>query len=271
MPRPAQPTALVTGGNRGIGLAIAKGLIAQGVSVTIGARTESEGRTAAQTLNCRTAHIDLLDPDTYFDAFTRSGGWDILVNNAGILNDVSLLDKGSDFANAMEVMVAAPLDLIRLNVPHWRVSGWGRVVNLSSGWGSHASGLTGPGAYAVAKASLNALTRDQRLRPWLGGHPHGRRLCPVQRGRGRRHANLARPSARRRPDRRLLPQTPARRLVNRESALRTRPGRFHTSPDPSVGYLVRARGKRRPPICPLPNYASRSVRPLSPRPGRSRE
>jgi NAD(P)-dependent dehydrogenase (short-subunit alcohol dehydrogenase family) len=159
MTRPAQPTALVTGGNRGIGFAIARGLIAQGVSVTISARSDTEGRTAAEVLNCRFTRIDLLDPDSYFQAFTRSGGWDILVNNAGILSDVSLLDKGSDFGAAMEVMVAAPLDLIRLNTPYWRGTGWGRIVNLSSSLGSHAKGLTGPGAYSVAKAALNALTR----------------------------------------------------------------------------------------------------------------
>ena len=45
MPRPATPTALVTGGNRGIGYQIAQGLIAQGVAVTIGARSEGEGHT----------------------------------------------------------------------------------------------------------------------------------------------------------------------------------------------------------------------------------
>lgn len=159
MTRPATPTALVTGGNRGIGLAIARGLIAQGVAVTISARSETEGRTAAEVLNCRFTRIDLLDPDSYFEAFTRSGGWDILVNNAGILSDVSLLAKGSDFGAAMEVMVAAPLDLIRLNTPYWQARGWGRIVNMSSSLGSHARGLNGPGAYSVAKAALNALTR----------------------------------------------------------------------------------------------------------------
>ena len=159
MPRPATPTALVTGGNRGIGYQIAQGLIARGVTVTIGARSEAEGRTAAEALGCRCTKIDLLNPDSYFDAYAKSGGWDILVNNAGILKDVSLLDKGSDFDEAMEVMVAAPLDLIRLNTPHWRRTGWGRIVNLSSSLGAHERGLQGPGAYSVAKASLNALTR----------------------------------------------------------------------------------------------------------------
>jgi NAD(P)-dependent dehydrogenase (short-subunit alcohol dehydrogenase family) len=150
---------LVTGGNRGIGYQIAQGLIAQGVAVTIGARSEAEGQTAAEALGCRFTKIDLLNPDSYFDAYAKSGGWDILVNNAGILKDVSLLDKGSDFDEAMEVMVAAPLDLIRLNTPHWRRTGWGRIVNLSSSLGAHERGLQGPGAYSVAKASLNALTR----------------------------------------------------------------------------------------------------------------
>jgi NAD(P)-dependent dehydrogenase (short-subunit alcohol dehydrogenase family) len=150
---------LVTGGNRGIGYQIAQGLIAQGVAVTIGARSEAEGQTAAEALGCRFTKIDLLSPDSYFDAYAKSGGWDILVNNAGILKDVSLLDKGSDFDEAMEVMVAAPLDLIRLNTPHWRRTGWGRIVNLSSSLGAHERGLQGPGAYSVAKASLNALTR----------------------------------------------------------------------------------------------------------------
>ena len=159
MQRPSPLTALVTGGNRGIGLAIAQGLIAEGIDVTIGSRDPAAGEVAARALGCRSAHLDLTDPDSYFAAMTGAGGFDIIVNNAGILNTVSLLEKGSDFDEAMQVMVHAPLDLIRLNVPHWRATGWGRIVNLSSGWGAFAEGLGGPGAYGVAKASLNALTK----------------------------------------------------------------------------------------------------------------
>jgi len=159
MTRPLHPTALVTGGNRGIGRAIAAGLKARGCAVTLGARSEAEGRAAAADLGVGFARIDLADPDSSFDAVVQAGGFDILVNNAGILKDVSLLDPRSDFDEAMEVMVAAPLDLIRLNLPRWRQTGWGRIVNLSSGWGAHAEGLGGPGAYGVAKAALNALTR----------------------------------------------------------------------------------------------------------------
>lgn len=159
MPRPLHPTALVTGANRGIGRAIAASLKARGCTVTLAARSESEGRAAAAELGVGFARIDLSDPDSYFDAITATGGFDILINNAGLLNATSLLSPTSDFDLAMEVMVNAPLDLIRLNVPHWRATGWGRIVNLSSGWGAHAQGLQGPGAYGVAKAALNALTR----------------------------------------------------------------------------------------------------------------
>jgi NAD(P)-dependent dehydrogenase (short-subunit alcohol dehydrogenase family) len=159
MTRPLHPTALVTGANRGIGRAIAAGLKARGCAVTLSARDEEAGRQAAADLGVAFVRLDLQDPDSYFDAITQVGGFDILINNAGILNDVSLLSPRSDFDAAMEVMVAAPLDLIRLNVPHWRRTGWGRIVNVSSGWGAHAEGLEGPGAYGVAKAALNALTR----------------------------------------------------------------------------------------------------------------
>ena len=159
MTRPLHPTALVTGANRGIGKAIAAGLRARGCLVTLGARDAAAGRAVAAELGVGFARIDLQDPESYFEAVTQAGGFDILVNNAGVLKDVSLLERGSDFDVAMEVMVHAPLDLIRLNTPHWRDSGWGRIVNLSSDWGSHAGGLQGPGAYGVAKAALNALTR----------------------------------------------------------------------------------------------------------------
>lgn len=159
MPRPLHRSALVTGANRGIGRAIAAGLKARGCDVTLSARDEESGREAAAALGVGFVRIDLHDPDSYFDAIARTGGFDILVNNAGLLNEVSLLSPRSDFDVAMEVMVAAPLDLIRLSVPHWRRTGWGRIVNVSSGWGAHAEGLEGPGAYGVAKAALNALTR----------------------------------------------------------------------------------------------------------------
>ena len=84
---------------------------------------------------------------------------DILVNNAGILEQGNLLEvKLKEFAASMRVNFEAPLELIRFALPGMKQRGYGRIVNVSSGWGSFADGLTGPAAYSVSKAALNALT-----------------------------------------------------------------------------------------------------------------
>lgn len=152
--------ALVTGGNRGIGFAIARGLKATGLTVVIGARDAGAGRTAAAELGVESVHLDLMAPETFRTALDAAGPIDVLVNNAGVLHDVSLIGEDSDFDEAMQIMVRAPYALIRALVPGMAARGYGRIVNLSSGWGSFAEGLGGPGAYGVAKASLNALTKS---------------------------------------------------------------------------------------------------------------
>ena len=151
--------ALVTGGNRGIGRAIAEGLTARGLEVVIGARDAAAGAEAAEALGARSVALDLLRPEGFADALAEAGEIDVLVNNAGVLHDVSLLAEDSDMGEAMQVMVHAPWDLIRRVAPGMGARGYGRIVNVSSGWGSFAEGLGGPGAYGVAKAALNALTK----------------------------------------------------------------------------------------------------------------
>ena len=150
-------TALVTGANRGIGFAIARGLAADH-RVYIGARDPMAGRQAAQALDCDWVHLDLEDPDTFGPALTRIGGVDVLVNNAGVLIETSLMEDPLGFETSMQVMVHGPYHLIGACRPHMEAKGWGRIVNVSSDWGSFAAGLEGPGAYGVAKAALNALT-----------------------------------------------------------------------------------------------------------------
>jgi NAD(P)-dependent dehydrogenase (short-subunit alcohol dehydrogenase family) len=151
--------ALVTGGNRGIGAAIAAGLRDAGFDVVIGARDAAAGAEAAEGLGVRSAALDLMAPEGVPAALEEAGPLDVLVNNAGILEDVPLTSPGSDFPEAMQVMVHGPWDLIRRVAPGMGERGYGRIVNLSSGWGSFAEGLEGPGAYGVAKAALNALTK----------------------------------------------------------------------------------------------------------------
>lgn len=150
--------ALVTGGNRGIGKAIAAGLRDAGMHVIIGARDPDHGRAAAAELGVQFKRLDLEDHTSINEAKAWVGQLDVLVNNAGILEDVALFDDGSNFARSMQVMVNGPYELIRSTLEGMRANDYGRIVNVSSEWGSFTEGLGGGGAYAVAKAALNALT-----------------------------------------------------------------------------------------------------------------
>lgn len=149
--------ALVTGGNRGIGYAIAEGLLAQGHRVTITARDGQAGQAAAQALGCDLLVMDLAQPASMTAAIDLP--IDILVNNAGVLPEGSLFENPEGFFDCMQVMVNAPFLLIRGLAPGMAARNWGRIVNLSSDWGSFGQGLHGPNAYGIAKAALNALTK----------------------------------------------------------------------------------------------------------------
>ncbi len=151
-------TALVTGGNRGIGKAIAAGLRDEGLRVIIGARDPDEGAAAAAELGVEAKRLDLNDPTSIKESFAWIGEVGVLVNNAGILEDEDFLDANENFARSMQIMVHAPFELIRAARPGMEARGYGRIVNLSSGWGSFEEGFGGGGAYSIAKASLNALT-----------------------------------------------------------------------------------------------------------------
>ncbi len=150
--------ALVTGGNRGIGFAIAQGLVARGVDVVIGARDADEGQLAAQELNCASVTLDLENPNGFEGAMDVAGPIDILINNAGVLIEDSMITNPDGLRRSMQVMFHAPFDLICLVLPHMTAQGQGRIINVSSGWGAYEEGMEGPGGYGVAKAALNALS-----------------------------------------------------------------------------------------------------------------
>jgi len=157
--RPDRPTALVTGGNRGIGRAIAEGLVARGHRVVIGVRDLEAGRAVAEEIGAQAVRLDVARLDGLAASVDKIGGVDVLVNNAGVLIDMNMLEDAGAFHMSIDVMFRGPYELIRAVTPHMRTRGWGRIVNVSSGWGSFGEGLEGPGAYGVAKAALNALTK----------------------------------------------------------------------------------------------------------------
>jgi NAD(P)-dependent dehydrogenase (short-subunit alcohol dehydrogenase family) len=151
-------TALVTGANRGIGLAIASGLVEAGLEVIVAARDPAAAAGVARPLGAGHVQLDVSDPASIAAAVGACSDVDVLVNNAGVLRSGRLLDNPAEFAESLAVMVQGPYLLIRALAPGMERRGYGRIVNVSSGWGSFAEGIGGPSGYGVAKAALNALT-----------------------------------------------------------------------------------------------------------------
>lgn len=157
---------LVTGGNRGIGLEIVKGMLSKGYKVLMGCRDEESGLEAKKDTVGGDLHIIEmpLDNETAIvDALVRAeavyGPIDILINNAGVLDDTPWDEVNAEtLAKSMQVNVNAPLTLIQQTLPQMIDRGFGRIINVSSSYGSFAEGLKGPLSYAMSKAALNALT-----------------------------------------------------------------------------------------------------------------
>lgn len=155
--------ALVTGANRGIGLAIALGLAREGCNVGICARNEESLQAAAgqvEALGVRVAGIpaDVLKPEDAArfveDAAAQLGGIDILINNVGAnVGERRLTDSSEeDWAQTFHYNVFQGIRLTRLAVPHMRKRGGGSVVFLSSisGW---IPQLSGSAQYGASKAA----------------------------------------------------------------------------------------------------------------------
>jgi len=192
-------TALVTGANRGIGLATAQALGRQGLALVLGCRTLEEATEAAATIpGARALALDLGEPASIqraLEELKEQGiGVDVLVNNAGVCPEGGLeAVPMATVRAAFEIHVFGPLALIKGLLPGMRERGYGRIVNLSSGWGSFAEGLTGPFAYSVSKAALDALTLS--LSHELKGDLKVNACCP-----GWVHTRMGGPGAPRTPE-----------------------------------------------------------------------
>lgn len=162
-------TALVTGGNRGIGTAVCAALRDAGLDVVVTARRLRDAHAAAVALdaNARSRvsglELDLADADSVAacarELDSRGVAIDVLVNNGAVLADGDPLTvAAADVRRALDVNLLGAWWCCRAFVPGMLQRGFGRVVNVSSGWGVFAEGLEGPAAYAVSKAALNALT-----------------------------------------------------------------------------------------------------------------
>jgi 3-oxoacyl-[acyl-carrier protein] reductase len=153
--------ALITGGSRGIGFAIAEALAAEGVAVGLIARG-TEGLTAAaarldgRDVPVATAAADVTDPSALSRAVDEIaaalGGLDLLVANAGgTVGGGNLSNSGpGEFTATLALNAGHAAELIRAGLPHLRAAGGGSVVMISSVTGMRPAPRT---AYAAAKAA----------------------------------------------------------------------------------------------------------------------
>jgi len=137
----AGKTALVTGGSKGIGRAVARGLTAEGARVLICARGEAALKTAAAEIERETGRaVETIAADlstraevsrVASDAVARLGRLDILVNNAGAIKGGDFLTTpDEEWMNGWSLKLLGYIRMARAILPHMQKQGGGRIVNV---------------------------------------------------------------------------------------------------------------------------------------------
>ena len=183
MINPQDRVVLVSGANRGIGLAIATCLHQKGYKVSAGARDIQALRKALSHLEEKgllLARYDACDRQTQTDwvanTMARFGRIDALVNNAGTSNTFRIDDGDESELDALwEINVKAPLFLTRACLPALKASGQGRIVNIGSLSGKRVRNDNA--AYNLTKFAVMALTHGTRRLGWEDG-VRATALCP---------------------------------------------------------------------------------------------
>lgn len=170
-------SALVVGGNSGIGYAIASAFVGEGAEVTIAGSNSSKNDRALEALGAssptapiRALQLDVSDRQACFDAVAstidNSGRIDILVNGAGIYTSRRFEEyTHEEFSRILDVNLHGPFHTSQAVVPHMKANGWGRIINIGSSSGKWAS--RNQSAYNVSKHGLVGMTRC--LAQELGG------------------------------------------------------------------------------------------------------
>lgn len=161
--------AVVTGGSRGIGKAIAEKFAAEGASVAILYSSNSasadavveEIRNAGGTAKAYQCHVENSDEvgKTIDDVVNDLGKIDILINNAGITRDkLLMMMKEEDFDDVISVNLKGAYNTMRKVCPMLARQRWGRIINLSSIAG--INGNAGQVNYSASKAGLIGMTKS---------------------------------------------------------------------------------------------------------------
>jgi NAD(P)-dependent dehydrogenase (short-subunit alcohol dehydrogenase family) len=164
--------ALVTGGSKGLGKAMARGLAEAGADIVISSRHEDELRAALDEIlhgTDRRGAFVVADTSRREDvqrlareALARMGQIDILINNAGT-NQPQLTEAITDavWDRVLEINLSSIMVLTRALVPQMKERRWGRIIHISSVMGYISK--EGRSIYSATKAALIGLARTQAL------------------------------------------------------------------------------------------------------------
>jgi 3-hydroxybutyrate dehydrogenase len=161
-------SALITGGGRGIGRAIALEFARNGARVAIAARTAEQVKQVASEIGADAIALvcDVSDPESvarmFSDMRERFGDADILVNNAGIAESATLVNTTDELWHRhLAINLSGTFYCTRAAVPSMLKKGWGRVINVASIAGK--SGAPYIAAYSASKHGVLGLTRSAAL------------------------------------------------------------------------------------------------------------
>jgi NAD(P)-dependent dehydrogenase (short-subunit alcohol dehydrogenase family) len=151
--------ALVTGGGRGIGAAIARQLAADGAAVTVAARTSDEIDAVAADIGGSAVVMDVADASFVREAMAKVGDVDVVIANAGVvwpLREFVQTDV-TEWEQDVVINLFGAVRVVRAALPGMVERGWGRVVTISSGAAS-PPGMPSANAYSTSKAALDMFT-----------------------------------------------------------------------------------------------------------------
>lgn len=161
-------TALITGGGRGIGRAIALEFARNGARVAVAARTAEQVEQVATEIGADAVALvcDVSDPASvarmFSDMRERFGDADILVNNAGVAQSATLVNTTDELWHRhLSINLSGTFYCTRAAVPAMLKKGWGRVINVASIAGK--SGAPYIAAYSASKHGVMGLTRSAAL------------------------------------------------------------------------------------------------------------
>jgi NAD(P)-dependent dehydrogenase (short-subunit alcohol dehydrogenase family) len=173
---------MISGANRGIGRALAVGLLAKGYRLSLGARrpetlADIASASAERVLAVAYDALDHASAEAWVAAtLARFGRIDGLINNAGVLRHATIEEgRDEDFEHLWQVNAMAPLRLTRAALPHLKRCGAGRIVNVVSLSGKRVRGDNA--GYAMSKFAALALTHGTRRAGWRDG-VRVTALCP---------------------------------------------------------------------------------------------